>query len=270
MLNLAPSLHIFLAVCVYFTFAVLATLLARKAGINLKDMAARTSPILLWIGAAANLAALLVILILIRALDHQPVSAIGLSITPKDGLFALLAVTGTFELAAFYITWLRRSEKFQVTAQDPVQGNTSLLNLAAGLLVIFIIAAQEEVLYRGYIYLNLKPFGSIVFLVASTLIFVFIHFLTNRVNLHKVLSWLLSGLVLAVAYLVSGSIWIPILLHFAIDAANVLVFNITGQYSFFNILPPLTERDRTLYRLIYGIAILAAILLIYGLPANLA
>jgi membrane protease YdiL (CAAX protease family) len=267
--NIAPYLHIFFAICVYFSFAVLASLVARKAGINLKEMAARTTPMLLWIRAAANLAALLATLLLISVLDHRPVSAIGVSITLKDILFSLLAVTGTFVLASFYVSWLMRSRKFQVTAHDPVQGKDGLLNLIVGLLVVFVIATQEEVLYRGYIFLNLNQFGSIVFLVVSTLIFVLIHFLTNRVNLHQILSWLLSGLVLAVAYLISGSIWVPIFIHFAIDATNVLVFNITGKYGFFNILPPLTERDRTLYRLVYGITMLAAILLIYGLPASL-
>ncbi len=270
MSNIDPYLHIFVAICVYFSFAILASLVARKAGINLKEMAARTSSTLLWIGAAANLAALLVILLLIRVLDHRPVSLIGVSITRKDILFSLIAVAGTFVLATFYVIWLMRRGKFQVTAHGPVQGKGGLLNLVAGLLVVFIIAAQEEVLYRGYIFLNLKQFGPVVFLVVSTLIFVLIHFLTNRVNLHQILSWLLSGLVLAVAYLISGSIWVPIFLHFAIDATNVLVFNITGQYAFFDILPPLTERDRTFYRLVYGMIMLAAILFTYGIPTSLS
>lgn len=57
----------------------------------------------------------------------------------------------------------------------------------AGLLVLLIIAVLEKVLYRGYVFLNLHLFGSIVFLGGSTLIFVLIHFLTNRVNLHQIL-----------------------------------------------------------------------------------
>jgi membrane protease YdiL (CAAX protease family) len=267
---LIPLLHILFALIIFFGFAVLASVLARKVGINLKEMAGRNAPQLLWIGAAANLGALFAILILTRFLDQKPISAIGLSFQPKDILFSLIAVTGTIGLAVAYITWLKRSGRFQVTRQESIQDKAGVRHLMAGLLVLLIVAVQEEVLYRGYIFINLHPFGSAVFLVGSTLIFVLIHFLTNRVNLHQILSWLLSGLVLAVAYLISGSIWVPILLHFAIDTTNVLVFNITGQHSFFTILPSLTERDRTPYRLIYGFAMLTAILLIYGLPIGLA
>ena len=267
---LIPLLHLLLAVIIFFSFAILASALARKAGINLKEMAGRNAPQLLWIGAGANLGALFAILILIRFLDQKPISAIGLSFQPKDILFSLIAVTGTVGLAVAYITWLKRSGRFQVTRHEAIQDEAGVRHLMAGLLVLLIVAVQEEVLYRGYIFINLRPFGSAAFLVGSTLIFVLIHFLTNRVNLHQILSWLLSGLVLAAAYLISGSIWVPILLHFAIDATNVLVFNITGQHSFFSILPSLTERDRTPYRLIYGFAMLGLMLLIYGLSVGMA
>ncbi len=267
---LLPLLHILSSVIIFFGFAVLASALARKAGINLKEMAGRNAPQLLWIGAAANLGALSSILILIRFLDLKPISAIGLSFQPKDVHFSLIAVTGTVGLAVAYIIRFHRRGRFHVTRHKSIQDEAGVLHLLAGLLVLLIVALQEEVLYRGYIFLNLSQFGSAVFLVGSTLIFVLIHFLTNRVNLRQILSWLLSGLVLAVAYLISGSIWGPIILHFAIDATNVLVFNITGQHSFFTILPSLTERDRKPYRLIYGFAMLTTILSIYGLPFGLA
>ncbi len=79
---LISLLHILLAVIIFFGFAILASILARKAGINLKEMAGRNAPQLLWIGAAANLGALFAILIIIRFLDHKPISDIGLSIQP--------------------------------------------------------------------------------------------------------------------------------------------------------------------------------------------
>jgi hypothetical protein len=129
-----------------------------------------------------------------------------------------------------FLNWLKRNGKFQVTRQAPFRANGSILNLVTGLLVVFIIAAQEEVLYRGYIFLNLNVFGPYVYLVGSTLIFVLIHFLTNRVSLHQIISWTLSGLVLATAFLISGSIWVPVLLRLPGDVcarhAGNDVFNI--------------------------------------------
>jgi membrane protease YdiL (CAAX protease family) len=264
MVALVSFAHIFLAVCIYFAFAVSASWVAQKAGLNLKDMASRTSSQLLLIGAAANLGALLAILILMRVLDAQPVSALGLSFQPKDRLFSISATVGTFGLAVIFLTWLKRGGRFQVTSHEPVRGVKGTLNLVVGLVVLFCVALQEEVLYRGYVFLNLAQFNPLIIVASSTLVFVAIHFLTNRVSVHQILSWLLSGLVLGAAYLISGSIWVPILIHFAIDATNVLIFNITGQFSFYTISPALTERDRTAYRVAYGLAMVIFILIIYG------
>jgi membrane protease YdiL (CAAX protease family) len=261
---LTSSGHIFLAIFIYFAFAVSASLIARKIGIDLKEMAGRTSPTLLVIGASANVGALIATLILIKTLDSRPVSSLGLAFQPIDLAFSILAASGTFGLAFIFVNLLKRRGRVHVTAHKPARGLFSIMNLAAGLVVLLVVAIQEEVLYRGYMFLNMAQFGPAAFLIGSTLIFVGIHFLTNRVNLHQVISWTLSGLILAVTYLISGSIWVAVVLHFAIDATNVLVFNITGQFSLFTISPALTEQDRIGYRLIYGLAMLAAILAFYG------
>jgi uncharacterized protein len=262
--TISPYLHIFLAVCIYFGFAISASLVARKTGINFKEMAGRTSPRLLLIGAVANFGALIGILLLIQKLDSKPIRSLGLIIQTKDLIFSGIGILATFGLAILFIYFLKRGNHYQVIANPPIEGIAGAKNLIFGLLVLLLVAGQEEVLYRGYIFLNLGRLGSIPKLVLSTLIFVAIHFLTNRVNFHQVLSWLLSGLILGAMYLMSGSIWVPIFIHFAIDATNVFVFNITGQFSFYDISPALIERDRTPYRILYGVIILIFALIIYG------
>jgi membrane protease YdiL (CAAX protease family) len=262
--NLIPYLHILFAVIAYFAFAISASLIAQKAGINLKEMGSRTSPRLLLIGAAANLGALIAVLLFVRLLDGKPISVLGLSVQPKDLAFSILTAAGSFLLAILFVALLKQSKHFQVITHRPAQGFHSAMNLVAGLLVLLLVAVQEEVLYRGYVFLNLAKNNPLVILSVSTLIFVLIHFMTNRVNLHQVLSWLLSGLILGAVYLMSGSIWVPIIIHFTIDATNVLVFNITGQYSIFTISPSLTERDRTAYRITCEFAILVTLLVVYG------
>jgi membrane protease YdiL (CAAX protease family) len=262
--NFSPYLHILLAVSIYFCFAISATIIARKTGINLKKMAGRTSPRLLLIGTVANLGALISILYLIKKLDGKPINALGLMIQTKDLIFSIVGIIATFGLAVLYIFFLKRGNHFRVVSHTPIEGMVHAKNLIFGLLVLLLVAGQEEVLYRGYIFLNLDRFSPIAKLILSSLIFVGIHFLTNRVNLHQVLSWLLSGLILGATYWVSGSIWVPILIHFAIDATNIFIFNITGQFSFYKILPELTERDRTGYRVVFGLAMLTFMLVIYG------
>jgi hypothetical protein len=106
-------------------------------------------------------------------------------------------------------------------------------------------------------------------ILASTVIFALIHFLTNRANTSQVISWIVSGLVLVVSYLLSGSIWVPVILHYATDTTNVLVFNITGQSSFIQTTPSVTEGQRAAFRVFYGIVIAAILLAIYGLSFQL-
>jgi Type II CAAX prenyl endopeptidase Rce1-like len=103
-----------------------------------------------------------------------------------------------------------------------------------------------------------------VIIFVSTLVFAAIHLLTNSANFYQILSWLISGAILAYAYLISGSIWVPIVIHFATDLTNVFVFNNIGQLSFFTITPAPTDRHRALVRAAYAILLLAALLAFYG------
>jgi Type II CAAX prenyl endopeptidase Rce1-like len=97
----------------------------------------------------------------------------------------------------------------------------------------------------------------VVIILASTLIFAAIHLITNRANFYQILSWLISGAIFAYAYLVSGSIWVPIVIHFATDLTNVFVFNIVGQLSLFTITPAPTLRQRALVRVVFAILLVA-------------
>ena len=101
-------------------------------------------------------------------------------------------------------------------------------------------------------------------LLVSTAIFVFIHFLTNKVNRLQVISWSVSGLVLGGAYLISGSLWVPIVLHYATDLTNAMIFNITGQSSLLAISPALSEQQRAVYRGVYGVAMAAILMLLFS------
>jgi membrane protease YdiL (CAAX protease family) len=258
-----PWFHIILALLAYFVFAIGASFIARKVNINLKEMAARTSPKLLLIGLAANLAVLVIILLMVRFLDDKSINSLGLTLSAKDLAFSLSAAIGTVLLAVIYIWLLKITNRFEVIAHRPATGAKGVFNMAGGLGVLLVVAIQEEVLYRGYISMNLVKYGPMFTLMASTVIFLAIHFLTNRISIAQIISWLVSGLVLGMAYLITGSIWVPIIIHFAIDATNVLVFNITGQFSIFTISPVLTEQDRMVYRVVYGITILAPFLVAF-------
>ena len=264
MTTLTPWLHILLALIAYFAAAVLASVVVRNIGGDLKSMAGRSSSRILVIGAVANLGVLVIVLLLLTLVDGLPISALGLTLTFTDMIGALLGAVTTVGLALAFVGWLNQSGKIQTKRQALTLNGARLANLSLGWLVLFIVVLQEEVLYRGYVMVNLHTLSTTAQLLISTAIFVLVHFLTNKVNRFQVISWSVSGLVLGGAYLISGSLWVSIVLHYATDLTNVMIFNITGQSSLLAISPALSERQRAVYRGVYGIAITVMLLWLFG------
>jgi membrane protease YdiL (CAAX protease family) len=269
-MNIWPWIHILIAYLIYIVIAILTSAIVRRMVGDLKDVTNRNSPHALLLGAAANLIAMFAILFLLVFWDKQPVSALGLAFHSTDALAAIGGLVGTFLLAIGFILFLRRTKRlesieFSQPAKSPAQAGIVIL----GLVMLVTVVLQEEVLNRGYVTLNLLPFGAAGIILASTTIFVLIHFLTNRANVSQVISWIVSGLVLVFSYLLSGSIWVPVILHYATDTANVLVFNITGQSSLIRTTPAVTEGQRAAFRVIYGFVIAIIIIAIYGLRFQL-
>lgn len=263
-MNWLSWFHILLALVAYFVAAVLASVVVRKIGGDLKSMAGRSSSRVLVIGAVANLGVLVIVLLLLTLVDGLPISALGLTLTTTDLIGALLGAVMTIGLALAFVGWLNTSGKIQIRRQPFTSNRTGWANLSLGWLVLFIVVLQEEVLYRGYVILNLRAMSAAAQLFISTAIFVLVHFLTNKVNRFQVISWVVSGLVLGGAYLISGSLWVPIVLHYATDLTNVMIFNITGQSSLLAISPALSEKQRAIFRGVYGVAMAVILVLLFS------
>jgi membrane protease YdiL (CAAX protease family) len=273
---LVSGLHVALGVASYLGFAILALVGVRRVGADLKDVGARTSPAVLGIGALANLGALLSVAVLLVVVDGKPVGALGLGLAPRDLATALVLAAATFGLGALFVRVRRQVRGWglgpDVPAPNPPAGagGGGSGTVALGVGVLALVALQEEVLYRGYVSLNLAPFGWPVVVVLGTAVFVLVHFLTNRAGPAQLASWTASGLVLAVAYLVSGSIWVAVIVHLAIDLSNVAVFDITGRSATADRRAPLSDRDRATFRVGYGVLAVLVLLAVYGLPVAVA
>lgn len=267
---LLPWIRIFLAVFAYIVFALLASAIVRKIGQSLKEMEGRTSPKVLFVGAITNLFVLGTTLLLLVFLDKQTISSLGILFSNKDLAFATIGAVTIFILAAAFVGLLKQSGRFQVNPNKPLKNFSEAVNFFGGVIVLLIVALQEEVLYRGYITLNLLSFGPLVVIVVSTIIFTAIHLLTNHSNLYQIMSWLVTGAVFSYFYLIIGSIWVPVVLHFATDLTNLLVFNIGGQFSLFKISPSVTARPLAAFRIASVIVLVAVLLAFYGATIRLA
>ncbi len=241
----------------YFVGAVAALVLVKRLGEDLSKLESRSRPAVLLVGGAANVLVLGGVLGLTHWLLGRPLSALGLGLSQRDGAFALTAGLLTLFSAAVFVRAARPDgSSFEV----PKRG--SMLALALG--VLLLVALQEETLFRGYLALVLVGAAPVWVAVLSTSIFVLAHFPTNRVDGPQIASWTLGGLVLVAAYLLSGSLWVPAALHFAMDAANVLVFRIARDDGLFVVEPPLASSERALFRAVHALLLAALLFGFYG------
>ena len=266
---LLPWIRIFIAVFAYIVIALLASTIIRKTGKNLKEMKSRTSPKVLFIGAVANLCVLGTTLLFLLFLNKQPISSLGILFSNKDLAFTAIGSITILILAAAFVGLLKQSGRFQVSPSKPFKNLSETVNLFGGVIVLLIVALQEEVLYRGYITLNLISFGPVVVIIASTIIFTAIHLLTNRVSFYQILSWLIGGAIFSYVYLITGSIWVPVVLHFTTDLTNMLVFNIAGQFSLFEISPSITARPLASFRVATALILIGVLVALFGTAIRL-
>ena len=91
----APWLRVLGVVGAYVVIALASSVLVRRAGADLKELAGRTSRAVTLAGAAANLVVLGVVLLMTVLVDRQPVASPGFRLGVRDAavLVGVLAVT---------------------------------------------------------------------------------------------------------------------------------------------------------------------------------
>ena len=116
-------------------------------------------------------------------------------------LFGFSALTNLF-LEVLY------SMGYESVTSDIVISNFGTYLMYVGLICI-IPALCEEILFRGLICNGLKRLGSVVAIFGSAFLFMIMHGSPDQ-TIHQ----FILGIVLAIVYLVSNNLWIPIIIHF--------------------------------------------------------
>ncbi len=264
-----PWILIALAVGMYTIFAILSSLYIKRTGSNIKTMVNRTSKKVVIIGAVANITILITILLFIRLINNKSISSIGLKFSSLDLSFLIISCFVLSISAVVHVLIWRKTESIKVKFHSPIENWNIILDLLSVTMLLLIIAAQEEVLFRGYITLNLSLYSPWVIILSSTIIFAAIHAITNKISFYQFLSWFVGGVVLAFAYLLSGNIWVPIIFHFITDAINMMIFDIVGQFSILSIKPSLTAAHRAVYRISYAVITIMLLILFYGMKIRI-
>ncbi len=250
-------------IVIVMVISVILSITAMKAiklsGTDLKDFKQRERPSVLFIAGLFNLLFILAVYLLLRYLDRQPMSILGFNFRLRNAIFSGCILAGMPALALIYILFLRYNNKIAFIAAHTETGKIkAFIEFIPGIIVLFIAALQEEVMFRGYITFVLLPYGFYIALLVSSLLFTLWHFLTNKLSFSQVIAWLLGGIMLFYIYWLSGSIWVAALVHFSRNLTNVLIFNISGKTYFVSYQKSLLPLHKT------GFVILSTLMIIFA------
>ena len=78
-------------------------------------------------------------------------------------------------------------------------------------------AFAEEILFRGVIYTNLRPYGKNMAILGSAVLFGFMH-----MNVSQFLYTTMAGVMLAVLYEMTGSVWSGVLIHMCNNLYSII------------------------------------------------
>ncbi|MBQ7380753.1 MAG: CPBP family intramembrane metalloprotease [Clostridia bacterium] len=126
----------------------------------------------------------------------------------------LLLSVGTIVAMAYFNAWLLptfASSGGVDPAMEPYQLVLAVFSSAV------IPAFAEELLFRGVILSNLKPYGKGMAVVLSALLFGLMH-----MNASQLLYATAAGLVLGAVYVATDSLWLCILIHFSNNLFSLL------------------------------------------------
>ncbi len=171
----------------------------------------------------AYLASFIIPAVVLRAILKKGGSLQPLRLDFKLPKISLLLIPAAISLAlasAYINSWILSifdvsevySELLGVSSEPYAAYEILLLFLSTAI----VPAICEEFLFRGTILSNLMPFGRGVALVGSSVLFGLMH-----QNPYQILYTTVAGLMLGYAYIKTGSIWCPTLIHLCNNAFSV-------------------------------------------------
>jgi membrane protease YdiL (CAAX protease family) len=190
-------------------------------------------PVLLTISVATLALILSLTYLFRRLLDRGTLPDLGLHRKPgwvseiMGGLFLGTLLISLIFLLEWGAGWARVSG-FAWQVQSPT---LIVVNLLGYLVMIAAVAFHEELSFRGYILQNLNAeWGTSVALLASSVLFGLFHGANPNVSPIALLNICIAGVLLAVCYMATRGLWLPMAFHFSWDFVQgpLLSFPVSG------------------------------------------
>lgn len=138
-------------------------------------------------------------------------------------ILAGLAIT---QVAAILNAWFCDLVGYVIPSEDYVQYLTNPEMVALYMTVSLAPAFAEELLFRGVVYSHLRPYGKTFAILASAICFSLMH-----QNVGQSFYTMVAGVVMALIYEATGSIWGSIFLHMFNNLYAVLQTAVMYRYS---------------------------------------
>ncbi len=245
------AIHLAIAVIASLAWSLLAMLLMRAAGVDLKNVTAAFKPRAIAIAAASYALILATTLGLASRLDSLPPAALGFDVDGFAIELAIGEIALTVVMVSGFVALLRR-----VLGAGPTKGApTNARWVVAPLL--FGGALWEEALYRGYFLALLRPLGVPLAIAVSASVFTAIHFVTSKGTALRALNWLVGGVALAAIYLDTRSIWVATAAHFARNLGNAFFLLPESGVTVVSFERPIPEPVRTAWYVALSVATVA-------------
>ncbi len=179
----------------------------------------RETYLLAWLAALAESVLLLAVWLIVVKKHGLPWAAAGLRLPArgKSFLLAAAALLGSLSFTAAY-AFVASTLGFDVLVPEQLPAGLAgdgayilLTALALGVWVPFV----EEVFFRGFLFAGLTVrYGLLVGVVSSAALFALVHF-----SVATIIPIFVTGVLFALVYHATGSIWIPMAAH---SAQNLL------------------------------------------------
>jgi membrane protease YdiL (CAAX protease family) len=141
--------------------------------------------------------------------------------TPIVVLFAAYFVLGVY-IAIIELSGLADLTPESTLPEDVFKSPFTLP--LAGVLALFAAPLAEETFFRGFLFPGLRNrLGTMRAALASSFFFAVLHF-----NVGSIVPFTIIGMLLAWAYVVSGSLWMAIGAHFAFNAISFILTIVAG------------------------------------------
>ena len=139
----------------------------------------------------------------------------------------VVVLVGAYIVLAVYVALMELSGLSDLTPEstlpEDVFDSPFTLPLA-GVLALLAAPLAEETFFRGFLFPGLRNrLGTLRAALASSLFFAVLHF-----NVGSIIPFTVIGMLLAWAYVVSGSLWMAIGAHFAFNAISFVISVATG------------------------------------------